>query len=147
MEDIIVQFCRTKQEAVLPAKAHDDDAGFDLYAVERYVYLYPNEIVTLDTGFTIAIPDGYVGLVCSRSGLVAKNGIVVHNSPGIIDAGYRGDLKVILYNSSDDVFTVNTGDRIAQLLIQKVLPVRVVEVDKLDYTTTRGEKGIGSTGR
>jgi dUTP pyrophosphatase len=141
----VVHFLRYSNSAVLPKKAHADDACFDLYSCDSY-HIYPNETCVIDTGFNIALPTGYAGMVCSRSGLAAKNDVFVLNAPGIIDAGYRGKLLVILHNASEDVFNVNIGDRIAQMFIHKVLPMIAIEVKELDYATTRGENGIGSTG-
>jgi dUTP pyrophosphatase len=132
-------------DAILPKKAHSDDACFDLYSAEEF-HLDPGAIRVVSTGYNIALPQGYAGLVCSRSGLAAKLGIFVLNSPGIIDAGYRGELKVILHNSVMWHKTFKVGDRIAQLLIQKVLPFTAVEVDQFEDETTRGAGGFGSTG-
>lgn len=145
-QGVVVRFVRTTYEATLPRKAHADDACFDLYAAER-VILRPHERAAVPTGFNVAIPNGYVGLVCSRSGLAFHRGVSVLNAPGVIDAGYRGELKVILHNANPDkIASFEFGDRIGQLLLQKVLPTAVVEVDSFDDETTRGEGGLGSTG-
>lgn len=141
---LTVKFRKTISGSKLPAKAHATDACFDLYSAE-YVAILPESTVVVDTGFEIAVPDEHVGLVCSRSGN-ASRGLVVANAPGIVDAGYRGPLKVILHNNTDDVWRIKQGDRIAQLMLQKVLPTLCVEVNSLDTDTDRGTGGFGSTG-
>ena len=142
-----VKFLRTHYKAILPCKAHEDDACFDLYAAER-VILRPHERMAVDTGFNIALPSGYVGLVCSRSGLAVNRGVFVLNAPGVIDAGYRGPLKVILYNSNNDrIASFEPGDRIGQLLIQKTVSMSLSEVLVFGDITDRGEGGLGSTGQ
>lgn len=98
------------------------------------------------TGIAIALPHGHVGLVHPRSGLAAKNGITVLNAPGTIDAGYRGEVKIILLNTSDEAFNIAPGDRIAQLVIQKVEHPDIEVVESLDEDTSRGAGGFGSTG-
>lgn len=146
-QGVVIKFVRTVYEATLPRKAHADDAGFDLYAAER-VILSPHERAAVPTGFKVAIPQGYVGLVCSRSGLAFKRGVFVLNAPGIIDAGYRGELKVILQNTNPDkIASFEFGDRIGQLFLQKLPPTTVVEVDGFEDETTRGEGGFGSSGK
>ena len=129
----------------LPQYAHPGDAGADLVATEGVV-LAPGERVTVGTGVAIALPDGYVGLVVPRSGLAARHGITIVNSPGTIDAGYRGEIRVTLLNTdSESSYTVAVGDRIAQLLVLPVSRARFVPVEKLPGTA-RGEGGFGSTG-
>lgn len=149
-EDLIrahaVRFVRTHPEAVLPSNAYEGDAGYDLVSVER-VILRPHQRMAVNTGFNIAIPDGFVGLVCSRSGLALKGGVFVLNSPGIIDSGYRGPLKVILYNSSNrETVSFEPGARIGQLVLVETPPVAMVEVPSFDDDTERGEAGYGSSG-
>jgi len=142
----VVELKKLLFEAKLPNRAHSDDACFDLYSAQHWD-ISPEETVAITTGYNIALPKGYAGLVCSRSGLASRNGVFVLNAPGIVDAGYRGELKVILHNTSEDLFTVRVGDRIGQLFIQKVLPFVCVEVDQFsDEQTDRGEGGFGSTG-
>lgn len=141
-----VKFVRVNESAQLPTKNHEDDACFDLYSSNQYI-IQPGDSVLVDTGFLVAIPSNHVGLVCSRSGLAAKSGLFVLNSPGIVDAGYRGRLKVLLYNASKRPYIVDTGDRVAQLMIQKVLPFLAAEVEEFEDDTTRGTKGFGSSGR
>lgn len=128
-----------------PAYAKPGDAGADLRSTIA-VTIPAGERLVVPTGVSIALPNGFVGLVHPRSGLAAKHGITVLNTPGTIDAGYRGEIQVILYNSSDTDFEVAVGDRIAQLLIQTVETAKFVQVQKLPETE-RGETGFGSSGR
>jgi dUTP pyrophosphatase len=128
----------------LPAYAHDGDAGLDLVAAES-LELSPGERAAVSTGIAVAIPDGWVGLVHPRSGLAIRSGLTVVNAPGTIDAGYRGEVKVLLVNLGRESVEISRGDRIAQLVLQRVGYAEVVEVDDLDETT-RGEGGFGSTG-
>lgn len=141
-----IRFVRISEEATLPAQAHFDDACFDLYASENKS-IWRGGTGVVCTGFNIAIPEGYVGLVCSRSGLAAKKAAFVLNAPGVIDAGYRGELKVIIHNLNERPFDINIGDRIGQLMLQKVPGCMVEEVESFDDITTRGEGGLGSTGQ
>lgn len=140
-----IRFTKVHPEAHIPTRAHAEDAGADLYSVEE-VTLQPGERALVGTGIAIALPIGTVGLVHPRSGLATKNGITVVNTPGTIDAGYRGELKVSLINQDlREAFTVTPGMRIAQLLVQKVELVAFEEVSELD-STERGSGGHGSTG-
>jgi dUTP pyrophosphatase len=134
---------RLHADAVLPVYKHPGDAGMDLSAVEA-VTVAPGEIVTVPTGLAFAIPDGYVGLVHPRSGL-ASRGLTVANAPGTIDAGYRGEVKVLLINLGREIFAIEKGDRIAQMVIQQVAHLPLVESANLD-ATPRGSGGFGSTG-
>lgn len=144
---------RLNEAAVLPTRATDGDAGLDLYAAEP-VGVSPYGVTKVRTGIAVEIPHGYVGLVHPRSGLAAKHGITVVNAPGTIDAGYRGELIVLLtkigngYPENDPTaYTLlQTGDRIAQLVIQKVELPTVEEVLELS-DTARGDRGFGSTGK
>ncbi len=128
----------------MPSYAHPGDAGADLRSRES-VNIGAGQRITVATGVSIALPEGYVGLVHPRSGLAAKHGITVLNAPGTVDAGYRGELAVTLLNTSSIDFQVNIGDRIAQLVIQQVERARFVVVETLPGTH-RGEAGFGSTG-
>jgi dUTP pyrophosphatase len=128
-----------------PVYAKPGDAGADLRSTAALT-VPAGARVMVPTGVSIALPQGYVGLVHPRSGLAAKHGITVLNTPGTIDAGYRGEIMVILFNSSDADFDVAVGDRIAQLLIQAVELAKFIPVDKLPETE-RGETGFGSSGR
>jgi dUTP pyrophosphatase len=130
----------------VPAYAHPGDAGADLVAAES-VRLEPGGRALVGTGVRIALPEGYVAFVVPRSGLAAKHGITVVNAPGTIDAGYRGEVRVVLLNTDPaEPFTVRRGDRIAQLVVQPVAQARFLEVAELP-PTPRGEGGFGSTGR
>jgi len=140
-----VKFVRTSPLAILPARAHEHDAAYDLYSADC-IEIWPQETKLIDTGFKVAVPNGYVGLVCSRSGLAANKSVFVLNSPGVIDAGYRGALKVILRNEGTEPFRVEIGDRIAQLMLQRAIEYRVLETDEFRDSTERGEGGFGSTG-
>lgn len=129
-----------------PARAHDDDAGLDLHAAEAVV-LGPGERASVGTGVAVAIPLGHGGLVLPRSGLAAKHGISVVNAPGLIDPGYRGEVRVLLLNTDRDAeFAVEPGDRIAQLVLVALAVPTLEQVDSLDETA-RGVGGFGSTGR
>lgn len=132
-------------QARLPRRAHPDDAGADLHSVEE-VIIPPGERRNVGTGLALAIPEGYAGFVQPRSGLAFKHGIMVVNSPGLIDAGYRGEVRVSLYNSGREPFAVAVGERIAQLLIQRVEEPAFVAADELP-DTRRGQGGFGSSGR
>lgn len=127
-----------------PRYAHPGDAGADLCSAEA-VTLHPGERRMVGTGLAIALPDGTFGAVVPRSGLAAKFGITVVNSPGTLDAGYRGEIKVILLNTGDAPYEIAVGDRIAQLIIQPFLRARFVPVEHLPGSE-RGEGGFGSTG-
>jgi dUTP pyrophosphatase len=130
--------------ATLPTRAYEGDAGLDLVACER-VELGPGERAVVGTGVTVAIPDGHAGFVQPRSGLAARHGIAVLNSPGLVDAGYRGELKVVLLNTDRaERFVVESGMRIAQLVVVPVAAAALVEVDELP-PSERGEKGFGSS--
>jgi dUTP pyrophosphatase len=130
----------------LPAYAHPGDAGADLCAAADVV-LPPGGRATVGTGLAVAVPDGYAAFVHPRSGLASRHGITVVNAPGTVDAGYRGEVKVVLLNTDRaETFTVRRGDRIAQLVVQPVTRVRFLDVAELPGTP-RGDGGFGSTGR
>ncbi len=135
---------RRESEYPLPRFAHPGDAGADLVACE-VVEIEPGERALVPTGLAVAIPEGHAGFVLPRSGLAVKHGVTVINAPGLIDAGYRGELKVGLVNLGNDPFVVRPGDRIAQLVIMAVETPEFVEVVELD-ATERGDGGFGSTG-
>jgi dUTP pyrophosphatase len=129
----------------IPAYAHPGDAGADLVSTEDAV-LGPGERATVGTGVAIALPRGYVAFVVPRSGLAAKHGITIVNSPGTVDAGYRGEIRVTLLNTDrTEEYRVTAGDRIAQLVVLPVPTVQFVPVDSLPGSA-RGEGGFGSTG-
>ena len=132
-------------EALPPVRAHKSDAAFDVYATQGCI-LQPLQRALVPCGFSLAIPDGYAGLLLPRSGLALRNGISLVNSPGLIDAGYRGEIKAVLWNTDPlEPFEVNIGDRIAQLLIVKLPEVELVSADRLSCSD-RGEQGFGSSG-
>jgi dUTP pyrophosphatase len=135
---------RLRDDAIVPARAYDGDAGLDLAACERVV-LAPGERATVGTGLAIAIPEGHAGFVQPRSGLAARHGITIVNAPGLVDAGYRGELKVVLLNTDPrESFLVEPGMRIAQLVVLPVPSVDPVEVDELP-DSERGVRGFGSS--
>ena len=137
---------RLTPEAVLPTRAHAGDAGLDLYAAD-VATIGPGERLDVGTGIAVEIPPGHAGLVLPRSGLAMRHGIALVNAPGLIDAGYRGELRVLLLNTDRfDAFEVAPGDRIAQLLITPFAPAVPVELAEL-ATTARGAGGFGSSGR
>lgn len=139
-----VPFRRLDPAARVPTYAHAGDAGMDLTAL-RAVSLAPGERAAVPTGLAMAIPRGWVGLVHPRSGLARRHGVTVANAPGTIDAGYRGEVEVLLINLGATAVEIAAGERVAQLLLQRVGAAELVEVDRLD-DTTRGTGGFGSTG-
>ncbi len=135
---------RLRPEATIPERAYAGDAGLDLAACER-VELGPGERATVGTGLAVAIPEGHAGFVQPRSGLAARHGITIVNSPGLIDAGYRGELRVVLLNTdSRERFTVEPGMRIAQLVVVALPELELLEVDELP-ASERGVRGFGSS--
>jgi dUTP pyrophosphatase len=137
---------RVRDGALLPTRAHDGDAGLDLYAADAAT-IRPGERATVATGIAVEIPDGFAGLVLPRSGLAARHGIALVNAPGLIDSGYRGEIRVLLLNTDrTEAFIVSPGDRIAQLVLTPVATAEPVEVSEL-ATTARGAGGFGSSGR
>ena len=137
---------RLEADARLPSRSYDDDAGFDLYAAEAATVPAGGR-ASVRTGIALEIPERHAGLVLPRSGLAAEHGIALVNAPGLIDAGYRGEIRVLLLNTDPDQhFEIAVGDRIAQLLVVRVEAPDVVEVDEL-ATSDRGEAGFGSSGR
>jgi dUTP pyrophosphatase len=137
---------RLDPDLPLPAYAHPGDAGADLCAAGDVV-LPPGGRATVGTGVAVAVPDGHAAFVHPRSGLASRHGITVVNAPGTVDAGYRGEIRVVLLNTDQrEPFIVRRGDRIAQLVVQPVTRVRFLEVAELP-ATPRGVGGFGSTGR
>jgi dUTP pyrophosphatase len=135
---------RLREDAILPERAYDGDAGLDLTACERHE-LGPGERAVVPTGLSVAIPEGYAGFVQPRSGLAAKHGISVVNAPGLVDSGYRGELRVVLLNTDlEEPFVVEPGMRIAQLVVLPVPEVELTEVDELPESE-RGVRGFGSS--
>jgi dUTP pyrophosphatase len=136
---------RLDERAILPTRAHPGDAGLDLYALDA-TELGPGERASVSTGIAVEIPAGQAGLVLPRSGLAARHGIALVNAPGLIDSGYRGELRVLLLNTDRQrSFSVAVGDRIAQLVLVEVRTPAPIEVDELDHSE-RGEGGFGSSG-
>ena len=141
---IEVQVVRLRAEASLPERAYVGDAGLDLATCER-LELAPGERAVVPTGLAVAIPEGFAGFVQPRSGLAARHGIAVVNSPGLIDSGYRGELRVVLLNTDRErAFVAEPGERIAQLVVLSVPELEVVEVEELP-ATERGVRGFGSS--
>jgi dUTP pyrophosphatase len=141
---IELAFRRLRPDAVLPERAYEGDAGLDLVACER-VELAPGERAVVGTGIAVAVPEGHAGFVQPRSGLAARHGISIVNTPGLVDAGYRGELRVILLNTdAREAFVVEPGMRIAQLVVMPISPVEPVELDELP-DTDRGVRGFGSS--
>lgn len=140
---ITLKIKKLKPEAKLPSYAHPGDAGLDLCAAE--VALIPAHTrAEISTGLAFEIPDGYVGLVWDKSGLAFKKGLTTMS--GVLDAGYRGELKLLVYNTTDQDYSFNVGEKVAQLLIQPIERPEIAEADSLSETS-RGEGGFGSTGR
>lgn len=142
---IELHITRLRDGAVLPSQAYSGDAGLDLAACEG-VTLAPGERATVGTGLAVAIPEGYAGFVQPRSGLAARHGITIVNTPGLVDSGYRGELRVVLLNTDTAAsFTVEPGMRIAQLVVLPVPDVELIEVAELPPSAERGARGFGSS--
>lgn len=141
-----LSFSRLAEAATAPTRAHDGDAGLDLYASEA-AHIGPGERWSVGTGIAVEIPPGHAGFVLPRSGLAMKHGIALVNAPGLIDAGYRGEVRVLLLNTDPaETFRVAPGDRIAQLVIVPIALAEPVEVEAL-AASARGGGGFGSSGR
>src|ERR1700729_744929 len=141
--DVLIK--RLDPELPLPARSHPGDAGADLVTAVD-LELGPGERAVVPTGVAIALPDGYAAFVHPRSGLAAKHGITIVNSPGTVDAGYRGEIRVTLLNTDTSAsYSISVGDRIAQLIVQPVTRARFIRVERLPGSE-RGESGFGSTG-
>mgnify|MGYP003645752468 CR=1 FL=1 len=138
----VVEVKKLHESANIPTKGHPSDAGWDLYANED-IELWPEETKLISTGIAMSLPEGFVGLIWDRSSMGVKG---VHRHAGVIDSGYRGEVKVCLHNTSSDFHNIKRGDRIAQLLIQEIPILRLHEVEELD-STDRGSGGFGSTGK
>ena len=135
---------RLRDDAVVPSRAYSGDAGLDLAACER-VELAPGERALVGTGLAVAIPEGYAGFVQPRSGLASRHGITIVNTPGLVDSGYRGELRIILLNTDPrEAFVVEPGMRIAQLVVVPVPGVEPIEVEELPESE-RGVRGFGSS--
>jgi dUTP pyrophosphatase len=142
---VTLEVARLDPGAIVPTRAYEGDAGLDLYAVHAAV-LEPGERASIGTGIAVAIPPGHAGLVLARSGLALRHGIALVNAPGLIDEGYRGELRVLLLNTDrEQRFEVAAGDRIAQLVLVAVAAPAVVEVTELGASAREG-RGFGSSG-
>lgn len=141
---IQVKFILVHQNARVPQKSHDDDAGFDLFAVEEFV-LPPQEHACIPTGLCIELPSGTEAQIRPRSGLAAKHGVTVLNAPGTIDAGYRGEIQVIMINHGKETLSIHPGMRIAQMVITPIYNITFTEALSLEESD-RGEGGLGSSG-
>ena len=133
---------KVQMDAKLPQYGHTGDAGLDLFSSIDFV-LEKGQVEAIPSGIKVAIPDGFVGLIWDKSGVSLKG---VHRLAGVIDSGYRGEVKVVMINLSDKPFAIDKGMKIAQMLVQPITMVRVVETEDLD-DTSRGEGGFGSTGK
>ena len=145
-----MKFKRLSDTMIIPLKAHDTDACFDIYADITndygYVNIYPHETVIIPTGFATNIPHGYWGAIFARSGLASKKGLRPANCVAVIDESYTGEWKIPLYNDSEDIRVIHHGDRIAQFTLLPYYDIQLEEVDELDETD-RGSGGFGSSGR
>ena len=144
MSTINIKIKRLNENAILPEKQHDSDAGYDLHSIEEII-LKPNKIYKVRTGIAIQIPNNYAGLVLPRSGLSSKYGISLINTPGLIDSGYRGELLIPLINHSSNEYTINKTERVAQLILIEIPEVKIEVTSDLDESD-RDSKGFGSTG-
>ena len=142
---MVLKIKKLNPKAIIPAYQTEEAAGFDLHSIEDVV-LKPNERKLISTGLAFEIEFGYEVQIRPRSGLAFKHGITVLNSPGTIDSDYRGEIKVLLINHSNEKFEIKKGDRIAQAVVAPVIQAEIVEVEELS-DTTRGEGGFGSTGK
>jgi dUTP pyrophosphatase len=140
-----LRFNKLSEQATVPTRAHENDAGLDLYAAEDAL-IQPGGRASVGTGLAVAIPEGLAGLVLPRSGLAIKHGVTLVNSPGLIDPGYRGEVRVLLLNTDQTTdYECTAGDRIAQLLLVPIATVTPTLADELD-SSIRGAGGFGSSG-
>ena len=139
-----LQIRRLNEHSIIPTRAHATDAGFDIYSPIG-VNIGVGAKVTIPTGLSIALPENTVGLIYPRSSLGTKHDLILANTVGVIDSGYRGEIMVVIRNQGDHVHTIHTGDRIAQMIVTPYLAPDVVEVDELP-ASDRGTNGFGSTG-
>jgi dUTP diphosphatase len=140
-----LRFIKLSNKATMPTRAHDNDAGLDLYSAEA-AHIPSGARVSVGTGIAIAVPEGLAGLVLPRSGLALKRGVTLVNSPGLIDPGYRGEVRVVLINTDTTLdYHCKAGDRIAQLLLVPIATASPLETEELDRST-RGDGGFGSSG-
>jgi dUTP pyrophosphatase len=130
---------------MLPTKAHESDAAFDLYSIDSKV-IHPGNVEAISTGISMALPKGFYALVLSRSGLAIKHRVFVLNAPGLIDNGYRGEIMVVLFNAGSEDYSVVSGDRIAQIMFHRSEDVTLKQAFEFIDMTDRGANGLGSTG-
>lgn len=142
---MVVNIKKTNSNAIIPTRGSNRAAGYDLYSNETSIDIPAGKTKMIGTGVCMEIPDGYAGLVYARSGLASKRGLRPANCVGVIDSDYRGEIKVALHNDSKELQTINSGDRLAQIVITPFLAIEFNEVNELDKTD-RGEGGFGSTG-
>jgi len=143
---MLVKIKKLEFDSIVPSYAHPNDSGMDLFArVYEETIIYPGQRELIGTGISIELPPGYEAQIRPRSGLAIKDGITVLNTPGTVDAGYRGEIKVILYNSSGDLFEITNGMKIAQMVIAPVIQAEIQVVEELEESS-RGTGGFGSTG-
>jgi dUTP diphosphatase len=141
-----LRVAKLKDEATVPTRAHEGDAGLDLHACEA-AHIGPGERWGIGTGIAVEVPEGHAGLVLPRSGLAREHGIALVNAPGLIDSGYRGEVRVLLLNTDPaETFKVSPGDRIAQLVVAPIVLPEPVEAEALGESA-RGDGGFGSSGR
>jgi len=136
-----IKIKKLNPEAIIPSYAHEGDAGLDLFSCEDLI-IYPGERKLVPTGLSIELPEGYVALIWDKSGIASKG---IHRLAGVGDSGYRGEYKIILLNTTKEIYEIKKGDKIAQLLIQPIMTAEIEVVNELSETT-RGEGGFGSTG-
>lgn len=141
-----IKMVKVDKDVPTPKYAHHDDAAMDIHSAENQI-LNPGERKLISTGIKFETPEGYEIQIRPRSGLSLKNGIAVLNSPGTIDAGYRGVLGILLINHGKEAFEIKKGDRIAQIAFHKIITTELVEVDEISEKTSRGKGGFGSTGK
>ena len=141
---IEIKVKKINPDAIIPKYAHERDAGFDLYSVENYEINF-RERVLVKTGLQVEIPRGYEMQIRPKSGLALKSGISVLNTPGTVDSGYRGEIGVILINHGSEIYAVKKGEKVAQVILNKIEKVLIVETENLSESS-RGEGGFGSTG-
>ena len=146
MSNIIIKTKILSDSAIVPINQTSGSAGSDLYYNGSDIIIPTMNTKLLSTGICVEIPEGFVGFICSRSGLSAKHSVFVLNSPGVIDSDYRGEIKIVLHNSGTKDFQVISGMRIAQLLILPMIKAKFITHEQLT-NTTRGEQGFGSTGK
>ena len=142
LNKIKIKIKRLSPDAILPRYAHEGDAGLDIYSVEECI-IYPQERKMISTGLSIELPPGYVSLVWDKSGIAAKG---IKSMGGVIEYTYRGEYKIILFNTTKQPYEIKKGDKIAQLLIQPIATAEIQEVQELSKTS-RGNNGFGSTGK